>query len=67
MKTCIKCEIQKNLTEFYKRKNSKDGYRNQCKICHNKIHKKYMKNHQQLSSYNYICIQCRNSFKYSIE
>jgi len=33
MKTCTKCGIEKDLTEFNKRKSSKDGYRTQCRKC----------------------------------
>jgi len=35
MKTCSKCKIEKEFSEFSKRKDSSDGYRNQCKICVN--------------------------------
>lgn len=34
-KRCITCNIIKNVSEFYIRKDSKDGYRNDCKICLN--------------------------------
>lgn len=33
MKLCITCKAEKSLSEFYKRKDSPDGYRNDCKIC----------------------------------
>jgi hypothetical protein len=32
-KTCSKCGEEKLLTDFYKNKNCKDGYRNVCKDC----------------------------------
>lgn len=32
-KTCIKCGETKRTTEFYKRSDSKDGLRNDCKSC----------------------------------
>ncbi len=32
-KTCIKCNNTKDVSEFNIRKDSKDGYRNACKIC----------------------------------
>jgi hypothetical protein len=33
MKTCNCCGVSKQLSEFYKRKDSPDGYRNDCKLC----------------------------------
>lgn len=33
MKECLKCKNLKNLTEFFKDKNRKDGYSTLCKIC----------------------------------
>lgn len=32
-KRCLICEIEKPITDFYKRKGSVDGYRNDCKKC----------------------------------
>lgn len=32
-KICSICKITKNIAEFHKRKNSKDGYRSRCKEC----------------------------------
>jgi hypothetical protein len=43
MKKCSVCEIDKELSEFHKMKNSKDGYRGQCKLCRIKITKEYRK------------------------
>ena len=33
MKTCTKCDQTKELSEFYKNKNYKDGHKNECKDC----------------------------------
>lgn len=41
MKKCIACRTEKELTEFYPRKDSLDGHRNNCKICKDKTDKKY--------------------------
>jgi len=41
MKKCVKCNIEKNLTEFIKQKRNKDGYRNDCKICAKEYFKEY--------------------------
>lgn len=35
MKRCIKCELEKELSEFHKNKASKDGRVNKCKSCAN--------------------------------
>lgn len=37
LKKCTKCEIEKEISEFNKRSNSKDGYRFECKSCQ-KLH-----------------------------
>ena len=33
MKTCSKCNTEKELTEYSKRKDSRDGYFQYCKLC----------------------------------
>lgn len=35
-KVCNKCYQRKDISEFYKRKNSKDSLRSQCKLCYKK-------------------------------
>jgi hypothetical protein len=50
MKRCSKCNIEKELDEFYKRKDSKDGYRTDCKECRDNIVKIYQeKNYDKVS------------------
>lgn len=43
MKVCVKCKEKKPLTNefFHSRKGSKDGFRNDCKVCHSKRTKAY--------------------------
>lgn len=41
MKKCSKCGVEKELKYFYKRKDSKDGYRSECKECKNKVSKEW--------------------------
>lgn len=43
MKTCKKCSKTKELTEFYKKTSSKDGYQPLCKHCSNKYNREYVK------------------------
>jgi len=47
VKLCVTCKAQKPLSEFYKRKDSPDGYRNDCKVCRSATSlKKYYENHE---------------------
>lgn len=43
MKTCSKCGAEKPLSEFYKRKDSKDGYRGDCRQCNDMKSKTWRK------------------------
>ena len=45
MKECIKCKTVKPCSEFNKRKDSKDGFRNDCSVCLNdRVKKNYYNN-----------------------
>jgi hypothetical protein len=44
MKKCKKCNLEKTIEEFVKRKDSKDGYRHTCKECNSKYKKEYRNN-----------------------
>ena len=44
MKKCSKCGIEKELTEFHKRKRSKDGRVSTCKVCRSELSKRYNSN-----------------------
>ena len=46
-KTCSKCEITKELTEFNKRKDAKEGYRSYCRECEKEWHKLYRENNRE--------------------
>ena len=43
VKVCMKCKVEKLLTEFNKRKISKDGFRSTCKSCKKEYDKQYRK------------------------
>ena len=47
MKICSVCKIEKELDEFYLRKESKDGYRANCKECVKVTTTKYKKNNPE--------------------
>ena len=47
MKICSKCGIEKDLNDFYKRKDTKDGLRSDCKECKDLVSKKYHENHKE--------------------
>ena len=40
-KTCVKCNTEKNIDEFYKEPKKVDGYKNKCKVCEGKQNKEY--------------------------
>ena len=41
LKRCSKCKIEKDISEFFKRKKNKDGLRYQCKKCEQSDYLKY--------------------------
>jgi hypothetical protein len=41
MKTCLACQLEKELSEFPRNKRLKDGYNSRCKICVNMANKSY--------------------------
>ena len=53
MKTCVTCFQVKPLGEFYKRKDSPDGYRNDCKACHKaRSLQNFYANHKEICAKN---------------
>ena len=53
MKTCNCCGVSKQLSEFYKRKDSPDGYRNDCIVCRKQNSlKSYFSNHEDRKAKN---------------
>lgn len=49
-KICRTCKEEKELSEFYTKKNTKDGYRTECKKCALKKEKEYRKNKPNYSA-----------------
>lgn len=47
-KICSKCDIEKETCEFRKRKDSKDGFRTECKECSYLVWKKYRDKNSEL-------------------
>ena len=47
MKTCRACHEEKPFTEFYRRKDSRDGYQYECKSCHNVRLKAWYVDHRE--------------------
>lgn len=43
MKVCAKCKKEKELSEYHKNKNKKDGYSDTCKVCIKTYQKEYNK------------------------
>lgn len=54
MKTCTRCNKRKSKEEFVKLSNSKDGYRNLCKVCHSKNMTSYSKIHPEKAKAVYL-------------
>lgn len=48
MKTCTKCKVEKEFSEFGKLKQSKDGYRFYCKMC---VKEERLKNSEHIVEY----------------
>lgn len=54
MKTCIKCNKEKDKHDFSKRKDSKDGLRNECKECRRQYNKQYHSENIEKSQQYYV-------------
>jgi hypothetical protein len=56
-KICIHCKVEKELKDYYKCKNCKDGHRNTCKKCTMENNKELYKRHLDISEER-ICAGC---------
>jgi hypothetical protein len=50
MKTCFKCNVQKELKEFGSNKSKKDGLQTYCKSCRKIYHKSWYINNKELQN-----------------
>ena len=58
-KVCTKCNLRKSLTEFYKDKYQKSGYRYYCKKCHDITTEERIKKYSRLETKDKkVCIKC---------
>ena len=46
MKKCTTCNLKKELNEFHKKRDTKDGFNQSCKFCRKKHGKEYRKNNK---------------------
>ena len=46
-KICFSCKIEKSTEQFFKRKDSPDGFRSDCKQCSTERAKDWRKNHPE--------------------
>jgi NADH:ubiquinone oxidoreductase subunit len=63
-KVCFKCLVEKNLTEFYKHSEMKDGYLNKCKEC---CIKESKKNRSDNLEYYTLYEKKRNQLPHRVE
>lgn len=67
MKVCRICKKEKTLEEFYKRKDSPDGYRNDCKECSNernvKTRREWRKRKKDNIVLRFDCKNCGENFE----
>lgn len=70
MKTCSRCEISKEESEFYKDSSASDGLTASCKECQKEYQRKrYQENKEEIYDYtsvkekDHVCVQCGDSFK----
>ena len=57
-KTCVKCEIHKSISEFYKNLNNKDGHVNKCKKCYLNIKNNQRKLINKIIPESKTCVKC---------
>lgn len=47
LKRCSKCGFVKDISDFYRRKETKEGYQSWCKKCVSKLHKEYYEENKE--------------------
>ena len=48
-KVCITCHVEKDINEFYERKNSKDGRRNNCIQCQKNLQEFVLQKNKEMN------------------
>lgn len=70
LKICTKCNKEKNINEFHKKSNSKDGYRSNCRECsskYNKSRKEKSKEYNKIYQNKNAIIIKENKRKYYLD
>lgn len=52
-KTCIKCGLPQDISEFRKQKQTKDGHANQCRLCLNEIQREKRRENGNATTHKY--------------
>ena len=47
-KVCVRCGVERPISEFYRSKRNKSGYYPYCKSCNSALNKKWRKSHKKL-------------------
>ena len=63
MKKCFKCDVKKDLTDFYKHPQMPDGHLNKCKECNKKDVRENLKKRKEYYA-EYDRDRIRNNFNY---
>jgi hypothetical protein len=50
-KICSKCHVEKLTSEFYVKRDNKDKFQSQCKVCMNEYNRLYRANNPEKTSY----------------
>ena len=66
MKICSKCNIEKPLEDFAKRKSAKDGTRAECKHCFNQYYKRYYSIDNRMDKHALLVANNKKKYKWNV-